>query len=50
VLAEGSRPAGHYSELWDGRDGRGSGVASGIYFYRLQAGAFSETRKMALLR
>ena len=50
VLVEGARPAGNYSELWDGRDARGAAVASGIYFYRLQAGAFTETRKMALLR
>jgi hypothetical protein len=50
VLAEGARPAGHYTELWDGRDARGAAVASGIYFYRLKAGAFSETRKMILLR
>jgi len=50
VLIEGARPAGTYAEMWDGRDGRGVGVASGIYFYRLTAGAFTETRKMALLR
>jgi hypothetical protein len=50
VLVEGARPAGNYTELWDGRDSGGRAVASGIYFYRLQAGAFSETRKMALLR
>jgi len=50
VLAEGARPAGNYSELWDGRDSGGRAVASGIYFYRLQAGSFTETRKMALLR
>ena len=50
VLVEGARPAGNYAELWDGRDSRGRAVASGIYFYRLSAGSFSETRKMALLR
>jgi len=50
VLFEGSRPAGNYTELWDGRDSRGGAVASGIYFYRLQAGAFTETRKMVLTR
>jgi hypothetical protein len=50
VLAEGARPAGNYSELWDGRDSGGRAVASGIYFYRLTAGAFTETKKMALLR
>jgi len=47
---EGARPAGNYSELWDGRDSGGRAVASGIYFYRLTAGAFTQTRKMALLR
>jgi hypothetical protein len=50
VLVEGERSAGHYAELWDGRDSSGRAVASGIYFYRLRAGSFSETRKMALLR
>ena len=50
MLAEGARPAGAYAEMWDGRDSRGASVASGIYFYRLEAGAFSQTRKMALLR
>ena len=50
VLFEGSRPAGNYTELWDGRDSRGGAVASGIYFYRLQAGEFTETRKMVLTR
>ena len=50
VLAEGARAAGNYAELWDGRDSNGRAVASGIYFYRLTAGAFTETRKMALLR
>jgi hypothetical protein len=50
VLAEGARPAGRYSELWNGRDARGGAVASGIYFYRLEAGPFTKTRKMVLLR
>jgi hypothetical protein len=50
VLVDEARPAGNYSELWDGLDSRGAAVASGIYFYRLTAGSFTETRKMALLR
>lgn len=50
VLVEGARPAGNYSEIWEGRDSGGASVASGIYFYRLQAGAFTETKKMTLVR
>jgi flagellar hook assembly protein FlgD len=50
TLVDGARPAGRYSELWDGLDSRGGAVASGIYFYRLDAGAFTQTKKMVLLR
>jgi photosystem II stability/assembly factor-like uncharacterized protein len=50
VLVEGNRAAGHYTELWDGKDAGGSAVASGIYFYRLAAGSFVETKKIALIR
>ena len=39
-----------HSVEWDGRDDRGGGVASGIYYYRLEAGTHSESRSMVLLR
>ena len=35
---------------WDGRNGLGEQVASGIYFYHLSAGDFSATRKMVILK
>jgi hypothetical protein len=50
VLAEDARLAGTYAELWDGKDNGGRAVASGIYFYRLDAGTFTQTRKMVLLK
>jgi hypothetical protein len=37
--------AGNYSRQWEA-----SGYPSGIYFYRIQVGSFSETKKLVLLR
>lgn len=44
LLAE-TRSAGLNSVTFDGRD-----LASGLYFYRLDAGDFSETRRMTLVK
>ena len=35
---------------WDGRDNFGSAVASGVYFYALEAGQFKATRRMLILK
>lgn len=35
---------------WDGRADNGGSVASGVYFYRLRAGHFAESRKMVLMK
>ncbi|MBI3873137.1 MAG: carboxypeptidase regulatory-like domain-containing protein [candidate division Zixibacteria bacterium] len=50
TLVEGFRSRGAYSEIWDGRDDQGSGVPSGIYFYRLVQDDHSLVRKMVLLK
>jgi len=44
-LVDGHQPAGKYKTTWNA-----SNVASGIYFYRLQAGDFVQTKKMVLLK
>jgi len=49
-LADGVMEAGRREVVWKGLDRSGSRVASGIYFYRLTAGRFVQTRKMVLLR
>jgi hypothetical protein len=43
VLENGMREAGSHAVRFDGRN-----LASGVYFYRLQAGTFSQTRKLLL--
>jgi hypothetical protein len=36
--------------VWDGRDDAGQPVGSGVYFYRLEAGSFSATQKLVVVR
>lgn len=50
TLMDERQSAGFYSVYWDGTDSIGNAVASGIYFYSMQAGEFKSTRKMMLLR
>ncbi len=51
TLLEGEvLPAGQHESMWDGRDERGIGVASGTYFYRLRAGGREAVRSMLLLK
>jgi len=42
--------SGEHSATWDGRDGYGIPVASGIYFCHLTAGPFQAVRKMLFLK
>jgi len=37
--------AGNHTKIWDAKN-----LSSGVYFYKLQAGKFSETKKMILVR
>lgn len=50
TLISGEKPAGMYEILWDGKDALGRAVSSGAYLYRIQAGKFTKTRKMLLVK
>jgi len=50
TLERGVRPAGRYEVAWQGRNNSDNPVASGVYFCRLRAGAFTQVRKMLLLK
>jgi FlgD Ig-like domain len=42
--------AGAHTKVWDGRDEADQAVSSGVYFCRLVAAGFEQTRKMVLLK
>ena len=50
TLFDGHQGIGMQTLLWDGRDEVGVELSSGIYFYRLQADDFHQTKKMTLVK
>ncbi len=54
-LQLGQVTAGRYvtadqAAYWNGKSETGQAVASGTYFYQLQAGDYTESRKMVILK
>ena len=50
TLINQSQDAGSKIAIWDGTDNLGRQVSAGVYLYQIQAGAFTQTRKMLLLK
>ena len=45
-----SPQATQFAETWNGLNDRGQPVSSGVYFYKLTATDFTQTKKMVLLK
>jgi flagellar hook capping protein FlgD len=50
TLVDAELGAGAHTVAWDGRDDRGRAVGSGTFFYRLEAGGQSATRRLVWVR
>jgi hypothetical protein len=49
-LVDQTMTAGRYTARWDARDNLGRSVGSGVYIAKIEAGTFSQSQKMLLLK
>ncbi len=42
--------AGDQEKVWDGTNSSGRQMSTGVYFYKLPAGNFSDVKRMALVK
>lgn len=50
LLSGGHKEVGWHTVAWDGRDNAGRPASSGVYYYRMDVGRWSETRRMVLVK
>ena len=50
TLVNGYEAAGEHSIVWVGDDFRGSSAVSGVYFYKINNGKFTTSKKMILMK
>ena len=50
TLVNDYQEAGYHKVEWNSRNERGEEVASGIYFYKIKAGEFTQSKKMLILK
>ena len=50
TLIKGRQEPGNHTIVWDGKDNNGHSVSSGVYYYKMQAGTYSSTKKMIMMK
>lgn len=50
TIADGEFQPGYHTVTWNGTDGSGRRLGSGIYFVRMQADGFSATKRIVLMK
>jgi hypothetical protein len=50
TLVSESKAAGEHSVIWKGTDNNNRPVSSGVYFYKMNAGKYSSTKKMIMMK
>ena len=50
TLVNGSQTAGSRIIQWNATNNEGQPVSAGVYLYRIEAGEFTQTKKMILLK
>ena len=50
TILEGTLSAGRHTARWDACDASGKPVASGVYYYRLEAGGLTATKQLVVTR
>jgi len=49
-LVDREQPAGVYRMQWNGKDARGQALPSGLYLYKIETEAFTETKRLVLIK
>ena len=50
TLVDDEKEIGYHTVIWSGKDEREQAVSSGVYFYRIKAGEYTETKRCLLVK
>jgi len=50
TLVDDYKDVGRHTIQWNGRDDKNQSVSSGVYFYKMKSGVYTDTKKMILLK